>query len=448
MGLAVLACLGTLGCSSEDADTDPDADTGPEPGSDCDETRRPVLFVHGGFGAGDNFELQGMRFSSNGYCRSSLRVHDYDSTGVQSMFNFGGDAQQLYDDNIELIDDAVDRLLDDTGFDQIDLVGHSFGTGVSADYLSEPGRAAKIAHYANVAGGQSAALPVPVVNIASDGDKVVGNADVPEAEQPDVGYLDHMAILTAEAPFVEMYKFFNDGEMPEFTQPVSEETVEVSGFFRNFGDNAFRPGVMVSIYPVDAATGERLDADPEATSETGDDGSFGPVTLSAGTHYEFLLPGAGEAGREIHMYRTPFVRSTHLMYLKGMPSSGIASTLLSGLVKYDDDRADAIVQHNHRAMIAGQHVLTVDGEELLTPEVAGEDATLIALFAVDEDADGVADLTPLSRFVLPIPFLGGIDMSIPTDAEGPIEFVFEGETLHTPRWKGDTEGTVVVLFDN
>ena len=90
-----------------------------------------------------------MRFSSNGYCRSSLRAHDYDSIAVQTIFNpFMG--SQLYQQNIQKLDAAVDTLLADTGFDQIELVGHSFGTGVSTDYVSDPTRASKVAQGSQV----------------------------------------------------------------------------------------------------------------------------------------------------------------------------------------------------------------------------------------------------------------------------------------------------------
>ena len=58
---------------------------------------------------------------------------------------------------------------------------------------------------------------------------------------------------------------------------------------------------------------------------------------------------------------------------------------------------------------ADEHSLTVDGTEVLTPAVAPEERTLIALFAIDENDD---------------------------------------VTLNIPRWKGDSQGTSIVLFDN
>ena len=40
---------------------------------------RPIVFVHGGSGSGAQYETQAMRFASNGYPASYVRVHEYDS---------------------------------------------------------------------------------------------------------------------------------------------------------------------------------------------------------------------------------------------------------------------------------------------------------------------------------------------------------------------------------
>ena len=40
---------------------------------------RPVIFVHGFFGSGAQFETQAKRFTSNGYPAALIELHDYDS---------------------------------------------------------------------------------------------------------------------------------------------------------------------------------------------------------------------------------------------------------------------------------------------------------------------------------------------------------------------------------
>src|SRR6476659_3582745 len=80
----LLACTNNLGCSSSDTSNGAEQ-TQLEP-EVCDETKRPILFVHGIMGGGDNFEVQAERFTSNGYCRSAIRAYDYDATYLA----FGG----------------------------------------------------------------------------------------------------------------------------------------------------------------------------------------------------------------------------------------------------------------------------------------------------------------------------------------------------------------------
>ena len=55
---------------------------------------RPVVFVHGGFGSGAQFETQALRLAGNGYPIDRIAVHEYDSTFV---VNTTGDAEDRKD---------------------------------------------------------------------------------------------------------------------------------------------------------------------------------------------------------------------------------------------------------------------------------------------------------------------------------------------------------------
>ena len=426
----------------------------------CDKTKRPILLVHGIMGGGDNFELQAQRFTSNGYCRAALRPFDYDAT----FLAFGGAVQSDTDATQSRLDAAVDALRTDSGFDTIDLIGHSFGTAMSATYLSDEAHAAKIAHYAQAAGG-GIAEPVPQVNLSSDGDHVAGPrktaAPGPSgtpADNPDIGFQDHVGVLTCKESFAAMYQLFN-GTAPTSPDVVPSSHVEVSGFYKNFSDNTPHAKVKLGIYEVDPATGERLNAKPDFEFVTGDDGSWGPFVAKADARYEFLQPEAGEAPaagqpqRPQHTYRGPFARSTHLMYLKALPKVGsFAANILVGKIPYSDTRSGLILQNSHRAMISradaksthGTDSLTVNGGELLTAEVAPEALQLIALFAFDNNQ---TPLTPVTTISSPF-FLSAVDVSLPTSDKSPIEIVYDGFTVHAHRWKSDTEGSTLILLDN
>src|SRR6476659_10785464 len=71
-------------------------DSGDSTAEQCDDSKRPILFVHGIMGGADNFELQAQRFTSNGYCKEAIRAYDYDATYLA----FGGAPPSATDDNI------------------------------------------------------------------------------------------------------------------------------------------------------------------------------------------------------------------------------------------------------------------------------------------------------------------------------------------------------------
>jgi triacylglycerol esterase/lipase EstA (alpha/beta hydrolase family) len=116
---------------------------------------RPVVFVHGGAGSGAQFESQAMRFASNGYPTDWVRVLDYNSTDPSSFGTIPG-----------RLDALIAALQADTGAAEVDLLGHSLGTGIVQAYLSSPARAANVAHYVNIDGATAAAPPGGVETLA------------------------------------------------------------------------------------------------------------------------------------------------------------------------------------------------------------------------------------------------------------------------------------------
>jgi hypothetical protein len=336
---------------------------------------------------------------------------------------------------------------------------------MSAQYLSDAGHAAKIAHYAQAAGG-GLAEPVPQVNLSSDGDHIAGPRNMATAgpngtpaQNPDIGYQDHLAVLTCKESFAAMYELFN-GAPPASPDVGPEQHIVVSGFYKNFSDNTPHTGVKLAIYEVDSATGARVHDKADFEFTTDAKGSFGPFVARPDARYEFYEPEAGEPpaagqpGRPQHTYRGPFRRSTHLMYLKALPKLGsFAANLIVGKIAYTDSQTGFIIQNSHRAMISrsdpgghGVDSLTVNGSELLTPDVAPETETLIALFGFDGNNDGQSQLSPVPGFA--VPFLNAIDLSLSTAEQSPIELIYDQVKIHIPRWKSDTEGSSLVVIDD
>lgn len=470
-----VCCLATAlvgyGCSNGNSTHDAVTTTGTDARAGepevCDPKKRPILFVHGIMGGGDNFEVQAQRFTSNGYCRSSIRAYDYNATylafGDLQLTPPVAAPQSEVDANQVALDAAVDAFRKDTRFDTIDLVGHSFGTATSAIYLSDPTHAAKIAHYAQAAGG-GVAEPVAQVNLSSDGDFVAGPKKVApagpegtEVQNPDIGYIDHVGVLTCKESFAAMYELFN-GEPPKNADVVSESHIEVSGFYKNFSDNTAHPGQKIGIYEVDDATGKRLHEKPDFEFTTKDDGAWGPFVAKPDSRYEFFQPDAGEPRasgdvRPQHTYRGPFKRSTHLMYLKALPKAGsYANSLIAGKVAYTDEQTGLILQNSHRAMISpadpasthGKDSLTINGSEVLTADVAPEKLQLIALFVFDNRQEPLSRITSVGSLF----FLSAVDLSLPVSESAPVMVIYDGVTVNVPRWKSETEGSTLILLDN
>ncbi len=98
-----------------------------------------------------------MRFSSNGYPQEYLNAFEYDSP------NYFTTAPLV----LAALDARIDAILQQTGADKVELLGHSLGTFVSTAYLnSSPARAAKVAHYVALDGGSGASLPGGVPTLA------------------------------------------------------------------------------------------------------------------------------------------------------------------------------------------------------------------------------------------------------------------------------------------
>ncbi|KAA5825872.1 triacylglycerol lipase [Saccharopolyspora hirsuta] len=99
----------------------------------------PVVLVHGYTGSASNWTAAEAYFRANGYDRSDLHAFEYDwaQSNERSAAELGA---------------FVDRVLAETGAEQVDIVNHSMGGLVSRWYLKELGGHAKVAHWASLAG--------------------------------------------------------------------------------------------------------------------------------------------------------------------------------------------------------------------------------------------------------------------------------------------------------
>jgi pimeloyl-ACP methyl ester carboxylesterase len=406
---------------------------------------RPVLFVHGFAGSANQYGSQAQRFESNGYPTGWVTGIDYDSTfGVAPMAEVWN-----------RIDEAIADLRARSGVDQVDLVGHSLGTGVSQGYLnSSPERAASVAHYVNLDGASAAAPPGGVDTLAVWG---MGNParTVTGAENVSFPEQTHTEVVTSPQSFGAVYEFLT-GEAPATTDVVREpaDQVEIAGRAQLFPSNVAASDVALEVHEVDPATGYRLDATPEATPAVAADGTWGPVAVDGDARYELALVRGGGTSTH-HFYFEPFARDDHLVrLLTSEPGTGLDALWERG------PGHSNIVMLRMKEWWGDQgernDSLTIDGTELIIPETAPISKRAIAVFAYDAGADGVSTPDAAIPAFFSIPFLTAMDVHLaasqpPADTISVVETPRLGDgrvvTINVPNWPSDTDRISIQFLD-
>ncbi len=419
---------------SDDDSDDDDADDDAQPA--CDESLRPIVFVHGFLAAGDTWANHTMRFASNGHCLDRMFAFDYNTLGLGLS-------------DIANLDALIDSILAATGATQVDLAGHSRGGGVGVQYLSAPTRATKVAHYAHVAAGGWVSPPgdVPTMTISSEGDLIAGVGTIPGATNVELDNQDHMQTAASKESFEAMFTFFRDGDEPATTDIEPEDEPRAWGRVVTLGENI--PGALapIKVWPVDPATGLRQTDDPVAEFTSDDLGYWGPFDAQPHTHYEFLVEPVGADQYPIHYYREPFARSNDLVYLRIFPDPASLAGQILGQIEFADDRAVLITFTPNQATVAGRDTLFVDGYELSTEEITPAERTAIAIFYFDADDNGETDAEPAGGLFSGFPFLAGFDLFVGTETERAVEMEFNGRTMAVRNWPSASDGASIAVFE-
>ncbi|MGH9210273.1 MAG: alpha/beta hydrolase [Acidimicrobiales bacterium] len=362
---------------------------------------RPVIFVHGGAGSGAQFETQAMRLTSNGYPASLIAVHEYDSTfGLNTM-------EQVWVG----LDTLIADLLESSGADQVDLLGHSLGTTVSHGYLnSSPERAATVANYVNIDGRTATAPPGGVRTLAvwGEGDQTRQIVGAQNYYAPGQG---HVQVATAPETFAQFYMFFT-GRRPRTTDVTRDRDgrVRLAGEANLFPSNVGAEGANLEIWEVSGRTGERRGHRPRATFDIGPGGSWGPFRAHTRKHYEFALVwGPGETH---HFYFQPFQHDDHLIrLLTSVPGTGL-DVLID-----ESDRHMTFTVTRYKEWWADQGAhndrLEIDGVSVLNAANSPRTKRVNAMFVFDVGSDGLTDLTAPHPVLFSLPFITGMDVFVP-----------------------------------
>jgi pimeloyl-ACP methyl ester carboxylesterase len=395
---------------------------------------RPIVFVHGFAGSGEQCERAAKLFASNGYPPTWIYTYDYNSTG-----STGGS---------EPLDKFIDAVRAQTGVDRVDLIGHSRGTRVSKDYLSDPKRAAKVAHYANIAGaavGNEGG--VPTIVIGSKGDKLLGPGTAKEgAKHVVLEKPDHVGAATCTETFQHVFSFFNAGKAPQSLDVRPQEAIAVAGFAKIFPANTPLAGATLDVYELAADTGRRIHERPDATFTVQNGGRWGPFRAKPGQHYEFCLT-IPAAKRPVHYYREPFERTDLLVYLKTRDLKAPDTVQLEKALNLSDDSSTMVVSQLNGAIVAGRDSLKVNGVEVATDKIAPERGTKVGFYLFDANQNKKTDASLPEGRQWNTPFVTAADIYVPTAKPETITFEFNGHVMHVPNWKGASEGQIFVQFN-
>jgi pimeloyl-ACP methyl ester carboxylesterase len=402
---------------------------------------RPMIFVHGYTGSALQYEWQAMRFASNGYPQEYLNAFEYDSVQYATNPAF---RPQVY----AALDAQIDAILQATGADKVELLGHSLGTAVSQAYLADPAHAAKVAHYVNLDGGGAAAPPGGVPTLALWAEfRFVPGSPIPTivgAENYVLAKHGHNETATSPEAFAYMYKFFT-GKDPKSTSvlPDRDGRINLAGRAVYFPQNVGVAGATVEIYELNGATGARKHRRPEATYQIDDTGNFGPFRARAGDYYEFNI---ARPGGNHHFYIEPRIRSDYFLRLNTAAVGGG----LGALMTRNPDQTNLIISKN-REWRGDQSdglndVLAINGINVVNAINAPSYHMTVAYFIYDLASDHLTDLTrPISDFPasLNTTFLSAVDVYLrgatPPDATINIVEIPRGDcgTLHginVPNW--------------
>lgn len=407
---------------------------------------RPIVFVHGGAGSGAQFQSQAMRFTSNGYPPHYIAAHEYDS----STASFGGHAERY-----ARLDQLIDKLLKETGADQIDLIGHSLGTAEMIGYLeSSPERAAKVAHYVNIDGRTLDHLPGGVPTLALWAE-IGGSPErsITGAKNVTIPGQAHIEVATSKEAFIEMYRFFNNKD--PVTAEIVPETgshIQLAGKALHFPQNTAAENTTLEIYEVNEKNGLRLKDEPDAVYTIGSDGDWGPFAAKTGSSYEFVLIREGIGNQ--HFYFEPFIRSDYMIRLLTSPPSGG----ISDQIDRSDSHSSIMIQRNMEFFGEGenQDELKINGVNIVNGHNSPISKRISAYFVFDEHSDKQNHLNEPIKFFHSLPFMTGVDFYMPA-ASPPNETISiellsrksngKKQVINVPNW-ASSDSVISVLFND
>lgn len=421
--------------------------------ADCDRTKRPLVFIHGTTGNGENFSHPALLLASNGYCADRIVAVEYHSLvplpcpdGAASC-QFMLDREETYRRAKAAVDEAIEKLRADTGSEQVDLLGHSQGAGHGSRYARE--NPDKVARYVHLAGQELESDPggVPTLCLSSTGDAPRACKTTKNVVFED-DTLDHVAVSSSTEAFVAIYEFLNDGATPRHDTVQCGNPILIEGRAPTFGDNTFLERAEIDVFELGENPFQR--GAPVRNFELGPDGRFGPFEATRGVTYEFkLVAPPGDMRRPRHAYMQPFTRSDRLVRLNFESTDPVASAT-GKQINFDNSHSVIVVRRRQKAFLFGRDSLRVDGFEVLNEVNAKRGSAIVGLYLYDESSTpepGPGDGMSSGESIISGAFVNSADVYISTEDIRFLEIDFGGTMTKVQNWPSGRQGMSLVLVD-
>lgn len=400
----------------------------------------PMVFVHGFLGSGSQFESQALRFASNGYPAETIYLFEHNSLAYPDS------EEEVFD----RLDTQIADMMDEHGTDQVYLLAHSQGTGLSQNYLnSSDERAASVARYVNL-DGANGSIPDTVEALAIWGESFVGDPNMPGAENVQFPDQSHTEVVNSPESFVEMFEFLA-GEEPatEHVVASTEDEIEIAGRVPLFPENVGAAGATLELWEVEPETGAPVADEPEYATELEGDANWGPVSVDPDKLYAFAI--VRDTGTHFIHYQQ-FVRSDYWLRLLTSEPGGLADSFW----ETSDDHANIVVFRNKEQwgdQGDASDSLEINGESILNEVTSPRSNRTLGIFVHDAGVDRQSDLTEPAD-PIGLPFLAGVDLFMPAASppDGTISVVSEPrlgdgpETVCVPNWASN-DARITVQFN-
>lgn len=398
----------------------------------------PIVFVHGLYGCGDSYTKMIQYFRANGYPSTKLYTYDWNTLDFENAPK-----------NTKPLDDFIKEVKAKTGYDKVNIVGHSLGGNLTFNYCSNATYAKSINRLAWLAPylpdrTKIPADSIPTLNIRTNTDFVVEDTStIPDVLNIIIPNKDHNEIASCEESFIELFKFFNEDKIPVTVFPEDNEIL-ISGRLVSFIENAVSANNKIEIYEISTTNGERLSVAPSATLFTDSKGYYSNFKAKKNTYYEFQVTTGKPGDRPIHFYFEPFKNSNHMIYLRTFPPQGSLLNIgFNAIIPFTSTQGVSIFFSVSKTVLLGKDALTINGNNCVNTTFAAKELNTLAFFMFDNNRNAVSDYTSVPLFT-GVQSFKGIDFSLP--ANGFSSYIFNSRTLHTYNWPSSAKGISVAMF--